>query len=279
MTSSSRTEPPGWTTAATPASRQDLEPVGEREEGVAGRRTAPAPAPPPWRTASSAAATRDCWPAPDAHRLAVGDHGRWRSRWSGRTPARPAPGPATAPRVGVALVTTFQPDGLGQEPVRPPGPAPSSPRLRTWRVGRLGRGGSEQPGGLALGRQPLHGLGVEARGHDHVGLGPVGHGLGDLPGHRSPPGPRSRRRPTAGRPRAPAGRRSARSSATAAPHGLACFTMATAGRVPRRAAAGRRQLVDQAPGGVGVEDVEVGERGRRRAGPPRPTSCASPATR
>ena len=44
-TSPSRTEPPGWMTAATPARAEHLEAVGEREEGVAGRGAAPSPLP------------------------------------------------------------------------------------------------------------------------------------------------------------------------------------------------------------------------------------------
>ena len=47
MTSSSRTEPPGWTTARTPASSSTSQAVGEREEGVGGgdRPRGPLPGP------------------------------------------------------------------------------------------------------------------------------------------------------------------------------------------------------------------------------------------
>ena len=88
---------------------------------------------------------------------------------------------------------------------------------------------------------------------------------------RAADGHDARRRPTAGRTRGPARRPRTRSASTAAPHGLACLMMATAGSSPARAA----QLVHQAPGGVGVEEVEVGELLARRAGRRRPTT--SPA--
>ncbi len=42
-TSPSFTEPPGWTTAVTPASAKTKQPVGEGEEGVAGAGTALGP--------------------------------------------------------------------------------------------------------------------------------------------------------------------------------------------------------------------------------------------
>ena len=59
ITSASFTEPPGWTTAVTPASANTSEAVGEGEEGVAGAGAALGRSPAFW-TAISAATTRDC---------------------------------------------------------------------------------------------------------------------------------------------------------------------------------------------------------------------------
>ena len=65
----------------------------------------------------------------------------------------------------------------------------------------------------------------------------------------------------------------ARSTATAAPQGLACLMMATAApSVPPGGVGG--QLVDQSPGGVGVEEVEIGEGGTAVLDHPVPPAVA-----
>src|ERR1700722_9433862 len=87
-TSPSLTEPPGWTTAVTPASARTSSPSGN------GKKASLAPAPPFARspafcTAISAATTRDCWPAPaPAARPPAGDDGDR----VGRRAAADAPG-------------------------------------------------------------------------------------------------------------------------------------------------------------------------------------------
>ena len=74
ITSSSRTEPPGWITAVAPASIGDEQAVGEREEGVGGDHRAfgqrlleagcLARRPAALRAAMRAESTRLIWPAP-----------------------------------------------------------------------------------------------------------------------------------------------------------------------------------------------------------------------
>ena len=115
------TEPPGWTTAVTPARPSTSRPSGN------GKKASLAPAPPRARspalvTAISAATTRDCWPAPTP------------TAWPSVTTAmaldvvRPQTRQASSQipplRLGRRRLGDHPPARrLGQEPVGAPGPA------------------------------------------------------------------------------------------------------------------------------------------------------------
>ena len=124
MTSSSRTEPPGWMTAATPAAAHRVEAVPEREEGVAGGRAALGPAGGPGR---GDLAGRDpvLLAAADADGHAAGGQHDGVGLDRRRRPARPAPCPAIAPRS--AGPWSRPATGPGRRRTRR-GPAPASRR-------------------------------------------------------------------------------------------------------------------------------------------------------
>ena len=131
-----------------PGVGQDLQAVGEGEEGVARPPRRPRPARPAFCTAISAATTRDCWPAPTptawpsvttAMALeVVRAHTRQASARSRHSASVGRRSVATSPRRRV-----------DQEAGRRPGPARWSPRLRSWRTSASGAGRRQQPGGLA----------------------------------------------------------------------------------------------------------------------------------
>ena len=128
---------------------------------------------------------------------------------------------------------------------------PETPELANQ---RLGGGGRQQPGGLALRGQLGQRRLVVGRGDDQVGLGSGGDGFGHLRCDRSPDGhdPAEGRLgialegPLVGGHQVGVDGRPARVGVLDDGHG-------TLG------AARLGQLVDQAPRRVGIEDVEIGE--------------------
>ena len=258
MIVSSRIEPPGWTIDRDARPR----PRPRCRRGT-GRTRRDAHAPPAARPAAFLAAispdsTRFCWPAPMPDGLAVlHQHDRVRLHVPADAPRQLGVAPLgrrSAPR----LVTTRQSSRvaakwcgvLHQEPAadlaeveRSAAPAAGASRRRVFLR-------------LAIERVDRARL-VAGRDHD-VGLRAGDHALDGGVVDRAVAARRCRRTRSARRTRARAGTRSARSSATATPHGLACLMMAT-----RRPSAA--EVVHEPPRGVGVVEVEVARAPCRRA--------------
>ena len=178
-TSASRTEPPGWTTAVTPAAASTSRPSGNGKKASLAAGAARGPAP-PWRPRSprprpaTAGRPRRRPPAPPVARaMALED-------------VRPQTRQASARsrhcwRVGARVVTT--PSSRGDAGTRRRPARARSPRLRSWRRRRRARG-REEARGLASCVSGSS-ASVERRGDDDVGLRTRGHRLGDA--RRSPP--------------------------------------------------------------------------------------------
>ena len=150
MTSSSRTEPPGWMTAATPADAQASRPSRN------GKKASLAAAPPLARPAAfsrrdarrrraGSAARRRC--RPPGRRPPA----RWCSTSRGRRPARPARGRATARRWASTLVTTRHDSRRARRSGRPA--APGGRRRSSAR--RAGRGRAGRPRAPAGSSSPV----------------------------------------------------------------------------------------------------------------------------
>ena len=178
------TEPPGWTTAVTPASARTRSPSGK------GKKASLAPAPPLARspafwTAISAATTRDCWPAPTPTACppvttaialeVVRPQTRQASTRSRHSSS-----------VGARFVTTAHSGGATRSRRRP---APARGAEAAQVPGcLLGRRAREQAGRPAPSDQGLERLGRVGQGDDHVGLRPRGHGFRHLGRHVSADG-------------------------------------------------------------------------------------------
>ena len=167
ITSSSRIDPPGWTTAATPASASTSSPSGKGKK--ASEAAAPPAGPVPGLGHGDLGRHHPRLLAgTDAHGLAAGDHGDG----VGGRPGADLPGDRRSRHwasVGWRRVATSHVGRVDQEPVGvldQDGGA-EEPVLAHQRLGRRCR---QQPGGLALGRELGQGLLVVGGGDDHVGL-------------------------------------------------------------------------------------------------------------
>ncbi len=180
ITSPSFTEPPGWTTAVTPAAGQDEQTVGEGEERIT-RSRSPLRFLPGLAHGDLGCDHSGLLARTDPDRLPVGHDGDGVGRGA----------PADTP--GQHQVAPFLLGRLALRHDAPVGPGrdividvlhqhagAQAPQLAHCVLGSRSR---KQPGGLAPGRQLLQCRRLVGGGDDHVGLGTGGHRVSQRLGH------------------------------------------------------------------------------------------------
>ena len=204
-TSPSRTDPPGWTTAATPAAASTSSPSRKGKKASLAAAAAPGPVPGlahgDLRPPRPGSAGRHRRRRPGRRRPR-----RWRWTTSGRTPARPARGRATASSVGAALVATCQSERVVARWSASWTRKPAAQAAQLERARRYGAGPRAAGWPCAGRRGPRRAAGSNAGATTTSAWGPsaTARATSACTGR---PGRRRRRRPTPGRTRAPAGRR------------------------------------------------------------------------